>query len=247
MQKGRKEVSQSTSRKAKPAKLDKSAKGGGMMECVRAELGLIAGIVSTMIFFTIGEPWVANLDSLPNLIVLFAWLFGVMVWCAFGVVRHADALAEILGEPYGTLILTTAVISIEVTILATVMLGGNPNPTLPRETMFAILMIVLNGMVGTVLAIGGLRYVEQEYNLQGAMAYLAAITPLAVIALVVPTYHDSDNGPDLHAKTGCRLRVAHCAPLWSLSRYPDDAASEVLHPTKEQRVEECSARGACKC
>ena len=182
MQKGRKEVSQSPSRKTKPET------GGGIMERVRPELGLIAGIVSTVIFFTVGEAWVADLDSLPRLIVLFTWLFGVMVWCAFGVVRHADALAEILGEPYGTLILTTAVISIEVTILATVMLGGNPNPTLPRETMFAILMIVLNGMIGTVLAIGGLRYVEQEYNLQGAMAYLAVITPLAIIALVVPTF-----------------------------------------------------------
>lgn len=197
MQKGREEVRQSPSRKAKPTNPSKSAKaaksakavtGGGIMERVRAELGLIAGIVSTVIFFTIGEPWVSNLDSLQNLIVLFAWLFGAMVWCAFGVVRHADALAEILGEPYGTLILTIAVISIEVTILATLMFSGDPNPTLPRETMFAILMIVLNGMVGTVLAIGGLRYVEQEYNLQGAMAYLAVITPLAVIALVVPTF-----------------------------------------------------------
>ena len=158
------------------------------MERVRAELGLAAGIVSTVIFLTVGQEWLANLGGLPKLIVLFAWLFGVMAWCAFGVVRHADALAEILGEPYGTLILTTAVISIEVTILATVMLSGDPNPTLPRETMFAILMIVLNGMIGTVLAIGGLRYVEQEYNLQGAMAYLAVITPLAVIALVVPTF-----------------------------------------------------------
>ena len=204
MQKGRKEVRQSPSRKAKPTNPSKSAKaaksakavtGGGIMERVRAELGLIAGIVSTVIFFTIGEPWVSNLDSLQNLIVLFAWLFGVMVWCAFGVVRHADALAEILGEPYGTLILTTAVISIEVTILATVMFSGDPNPTLPRETMFAILMIVLNGMVGTVLAIGGLRYVEQEYNLQGAMAYLAVITPLAVIALVVPTFTIATTDP----------------------------------------------------
>ena len=204
MQKGRKEVRQSPSRKAKPTNPSKSAKaaksakavtGGGIMERVRAELGLIAGIVSAVIFFTIGEPWVSNLDSSQNLIVLFAWLFGVMVWCAFGVVRHADALAEILGEPYGTLILTTAVISIEVTILATVMFSGDPNPTLPRETMFAILMIVLNGMVGTVLAIGGLRYVEQEYNLQGAMAYLAVITPLAVIALVVPTFTIATTDP----------------------------------------------------
>jgi hypothetical protein len=110
-------------------------------------------------------------------LAMFAWLFGVMIWCAFGVVRHADALAELLGEPYGTLILTVSIISIEVTILATIMLGGSPNPTLPRETMFAILMIVLNGMVGTVLAIGGLRHVQQQYNLQGATTFLAVLTP----------------------------------------------------------------------
>ncbi|MEZ5875413.1 MAG: hypothetical protein R3D30_11500 [Hyphomicrobiales bacterium] len=120
-----------------------------------------------MIFFTVGKEWVADFSSVPQLVLLFAWLFGVMVWCAFGVVRHADALAE-SSEPYGTLILTVSVISIEVTILATVMLGGSPNPTLPRETMFAILMIVLNGMVGTVLAIGGIRHIQQQYNLQGA-------------------------------------------------------------------------------
>jgi Ca2+:H+ antiporter len=128
-------------------------------------------------------------------LAMFAWLFGVMIWCAFGVVRHADALAELLGEPYGTLILTVSIISIEVTILATIMLGGSPNPTLPRETMFAILMIVLNGMVGTVLAIGGLRHVQQQYNLQGATTFLAVLTPLAIIALVLPTFTESTSGP----------------------------------------------------
>jgi Ca2+:H+ antiporter len=110
-------------------------------------------------------------------------------------VRHADALAELWGEPYGTLILTISVISMEVAILATIMLDDTPNPTLPRETMFAILMIVLNGMVGTVLAIGGLRHVEQQYNLQGALAYPAVITPLAVIALIVPTFTQSTDTP----------------------------------------------------
>ena len=158
-------------------------------------MGLIAGIVTTTIFFTVGKDWLIEFDNPVRLIAMFVWLFGVMIWCAFGVVRHADALAELLGEPYGTLILTLAVISMEVAILATVMLGGDPNPTLPRETMFAILMIVLNGMVGTVLAIGGLRYVEQEYNLQGAMAYLAVITPLAIIALVIPTFTQATTGP----------------------------------------------------
>jgi Ca2+:H+ antiporter len=66
--------------------------------------------------------------------------------------------------------------------------------------MFAILMIVLNGMVGTVLAVGGLRYVQQQYNLQGALAYLAVITPLAFLALVVPTFTESTSGPTLQTQ-----------------------------------------------
>lgn len=164
---------------------------------LRSESGLIAGVITTAIFFSVGKDWLTELNSLPWLIFMFAWLFGVMIWCAFGVVRHADALAEILGEPYGTLILTVSVISMEVAILATIMLSGAPNPTLPRETMFAILMIVLNGMVGTVLAVGGLRHVVQQYNLQGALAYLAVITPLAVLALVLPTFTQTTTGPTL--------------------------------------------------
>ena len=193
MQESRKKVSRSPSRKAKTAH---ATKAGSFAERLRAELGLVAGIVTTVIFFSGGMEWLADLGDPVWSLAMFAWLFGVMIWCAFGVVRHADALAEMLGEPYGTLILTIAVISMEVAILATVMLGGNPNPTLPRETMFAILMIVLNGMVGTVLAIGGLRHIEQEYNLQGAMAYLAVITPLAILALVIPTFTQATTGPN---------------------------------------------------
>lgn len=173
----------------------KAPEHAGFLERLRSELGLIAGVVTTVIFYTVGKEWLTDLNHLPWLIFMFAWLFGVMIWCAFGVVRHAEALAEVLGEPYGTLILTISVIGMEVAVLATVMLDGTPNPTLPRETMFAILMIVLNGMVGTVLAIGGLRYVEQQYNLQGALAYLAVITPLAVFALVIPTFTQSTTGP----------------------------------------------------
>jgi len=174
-----------------------TGEGEGPWRRLKSELGLIAGVITTALFFTVGKDWLADLTSLPWLILMFVWLFGVMIWCAFGVVRHADALAEILGEPYGTLVLTVAVVSIEVTILATIMLGPTPNPTLPRETMFAILMIVLNGMVGTVLAVGGLRYVQQQYSLQGALAYLAVITPLAFLALVVPTFTQSTTGPTL--------------------------------------------------
>ena len=97
---------------------------------------------------------------------MFLWIFGVMLACAFSVVRHADAVARHLGEPYGTLVLTISVIIIEVSLMAAIILHGENNPTLARDAMFATLMIVLNGMVGTALLMGALRYWEQEYNLK---------------------------------------------------------------------------------
>jgi Ca2+:H+ antiporter len=103
-------------------------------------------------------------------------------------VRHAEILAEYLGEPYGTLVLTIAAVSIEVTIMAAVMLTGGPNPTLPRDTVYDVLMIVLNGMIGLSVVIRAWRHHEQQYNLQGAVAFLAVISSLAVLSLVLPTF-----------------------------------------------------------
>ncbi len=161
----------------------------------REELALFAGIGSVILFTIFGDSWLSDLDRHHISVPLFAWLFAVMVWCSFGVVRHADSLADLLGEPYGTLILTISVISIEVTMIASIMLGGENNPTLPRDTMFAILMIVLNGMVGLTLVIGALRHGQQHYNLQGAMAFLAVITTLAVLSLVIPDFTVSTPTP----------------------------------------------------
>jgi len=57
---------------------------------VGTELGLIVGIITVVTFSSVGKTWTANLENLLWLVILFMWLFGVMVWCAFGVVRHAD-------------------------------------------------------------------------------------------------------------------------------------------------------------
>ncbi|MGH8764429.1 MAG: calcium:proton antiporter [Burkholderiales bacterium] len=115
-------------------------------------------------------------------------LFGIMMLASFAVVRHADCLAEIFGEPYGTLILTFAITGIEVMMIAAVMLTGPAVSTTARDTMFAVIMIVFNGMAGVALLVGGLRYNEQVYNLQGANAFLAVIVPLAVLGLVLPNF-----------------------------------------------------------
>ena len=169
----------------------KKFKSASLSDDLRAEWPVQAGAATTLIFYTVGASWTHDLSHLGLTAGLFIWLFAVMIWCAFGVVRHAEVLAEYLGEPYGTLILTIAAVSIEVTIMATVMLNGEPNPTLPRDTVFAVLMIVLNGMIGLSVIVGALSHRQQQYNLQGAVAFLAVITCLSVISLVVPTFTTS--------------------------------------------------------
>src|SRR5438045_8965205 len=111
------------------------------------------------------------------------------------VVRHADCLAIKLGEPYGTLILTLSAISTEVVMISTAMLHGANNPTLGRDAIFAVVMIALNGFVGLCLLIGGLRYREQYYNLQGVNSYLNVIMTLAVLGLVLPNFTTTTGGP----------------------------------------------------
>lgn len=141
-------------------------------------------------FLVFGEAIFAASTSLPASVALLLGLLVVIIWSAFGVVAEADGLAERLGEPFGTLLLTLAIVLIEVALIGAVMVGS-ADPTLGRDTMFAVLMIVLNGVVGLGLLIGGWRYGAQAYNLEGASAYLAVIMPLTVIALVLPNFTTS--------------------------------------------------------
>jgi Ca2+:H+ antiporter len=72
------------------------------------------------------------------------------------------------------------------------MLGGGA-PTVGRDTMFAVTMIVLNGVVGLSLVVGGLKHHTQDYSLPGASAYLSVIIPLVTIALILPSVtHSTD-------------------------------------------------------
>ena len=103
--------------------------------------------------------------------VLLAILFGTV----FAAVHHAEVIAERIGEPYGTLLLTLAVTIIEVALIATIMLGGKPQPALARDTVFAVVMIVCNGLVGFCIFIGGLRYREQNFQVSGANLYLSVL------------------------------------------------------------------------
>ncbi|TMV06787.1 calcium:proton antiporter [Ruegeria sediminis] len=162
---------------------------------LREESALLIGLATVAAFQFGGDAWLVDLADPIVGALLFLWLFGAVLWASFGVVRHADTLAELLGEPYGTLILTVSVIGIEVSLIVAVMLSGDSAPTLARDTMFAVLMIVLNGLVGAALLFGGLRHSTQDYNLEGARAFLAVLFPLATLALVLPRFTVSTPDP----------------------------------------------------
>jgi Ca2+:H+ antiporter len=167
------------------------------MGYIKSELPSVAGFLLFGVFLYLGDALAPGALGLAGSLTALAVLFAAMLWCSFSVVRHAGGLATLLGEPYGTLILTLAVIGIEVALIAAVMLGGDAAPTLARETMFSVVMIVLNGLIGLCLLVGGLRHKSQSYNLQGANAYLSVLIPLAVFALVLPRFTHSAPGGQL--------------------------------------------------
>ncbi len=160
-----------------------------------AELPLLFILATAALFLLFGKNWMADLSNQLWLAFIFVWLFATILKAAFAVVRHADALAEILGEPFGTLVLTLSVISIEVLMISSVMLNGENNPAMARDTMFGVVMIAMNGMVGLSLLLGGWKHREQQYNLQGANSYLSVILPLAVLAMVLPDYTTTTPDP----------------------------------------------------
>jgi Ca2+:H+ antiporter len=155
------------------------------------EWPLSMNLVTTLVFLKFGQRLLADLSHPVWFTLILTWLLLIILSSVFAVVRHAESLAEKLGEPLGTLVLTLAVTGIEVMIIIATMSTGKGSPTLARDAMFAVIMIVLNGKVGLTLLIGGLKYKEQDYNLQGANSFLAVILPLAVIGLVLPNYTSS--------------------------------------------------------
>ncbi|HTJ57322.1 MAG TPA: calcium:proton antiporter [Devosiaceae bacterium] len=162
---------------------------------VRTEWFLAPAMLSAVAFLAFGDALFDRLGDPLWLAFVFGWLFAVVLGSALSVVRHADHVAAQLGEPYGTLILTLSITAMEVIGISAVMLHGANNPTLVRDTLFAVIMIVLNGMVGLSLLAGAWRRREQHFNLQGANAYLGLIVPLAALSLIMPNFMRPTHGP----------------------------------------------------
>jgi Ca2+:H+ antiporter len=164
---------------------------------IRSEWLLGVSVITALLYLVAGDSLYPESATLARQLVISLWLFGVILGAALCVVRHAEAIAEHLGEPFGTLILTLAVTAIEAAAISAVMAHSKNGASVVRDTIFAVIMIILNGMVGASLLLGAWRHREQHYNLQGANAYLSVIIPLAVMSLIMPNYTRTTPGPTL--------------------------------------------------
>ncbi len=114
----------------------------------------------------------------------------------FAAVHHAEMVAHRVGEPYGTLVLALAVTLIEVALIVSLMAaGGEEAAGLARDTVFAAVMIILNGIIGLSLLVGGARHREQTFSLDGVSAALVALATIVIMTLVFPNYTVTTPGP----------------------------------------------------
>ena len=111
--------------------------------------------VLALVLALVGKGWTTTALGQPvMLIALLLILCGVILAAAIAMVRHAEILAHRLGEPLGTLLLTLTITGLEVAMVAFVMSTGVEKPTLARDTMFAVVMLVLDGFIGLTLLLG---------------------------------------------------------------------------------------------
>jgi Ca2+:H+ antiporter len=133
---------------------------------VRREFALAISLaVALALHFLMPERDVVQALGAPVQISIFAILVGLILMCAFQALTHAGELGHRLGKQQGSLLLTLSILSIEISLIVAVMLTGQPDPTMARDTMFAGVMLTMNGVVGAVLLAGGLRHRQQEFNL----------------------------------------------------------------------------------
>ncbi|ESQ87364.1 calcium:proton antiporter [Asticcacaulis sp. AC460] len=156
-----------------------------MLNLLRKELFLvIAAAVAVLAMVT--EHSILHAGQGASLIAGIV-LIGVIIMASLRVAHHAEILAEKVGEPYGTMILTLSAVLVEVVILA-IMLNGSPQPTLARDTIYSAVMLDINGIIGVAAILGGLKHGEQPYNDASGKTYIVMIMTGMGVSMLVPEF-----------------------------------------------------------
>ncbi len=172
-----------------------------------------------------------------------------LVGAVVAAVHHAEVVAHRVGEPFGTLVLAVAITVIEVALIVSLMLAGGPDKaTLPRDTIYAAVMIIITGVVGLCLMAGGLSHHEQSFRLDGANSALSALVALAGLSLVLPTFTTS-SPVGTYTVSQLVFVAASSLALWAIFVFvqtvrhrgyflpPGNAADEDVHATPPSRAQ----------
>lgn len=160
-----------------------------MSKVLKKEKLMFIGLLSTIIAYSFEHTLISLGGGLAliSAILLIIAIIGV----AIRVAHHAEAIAEKLGEPYGTMVLTLSAVMVEVIILV-IMMEHEHSPTLARDTIYAAIMLDINGIIGLAALLGGLKYGEQAYNDDSGKTYVVMIMTAIGIAMLVPEFLPTD-------------------------------------------------------
>jgi len=177
-----------------------------------------------------GVPW----------LIVAGMLLAVAVLAA---VHHAEVVALRVGEPFGSLVLAVAVTVIEVALIVTLMVASDGQAqTLARDTVFAAVMITVNGIVGISLLVAALRHHVVQFRAKGTSTALATVATLATLSLVLPAFTTSEPGPVFNTQQLVFAAVVSLA-LYLLFLFVQTVRHRdyFLPPTKDRTVPDAHA------
>ena len=149
----------------------------------------------------------------PILAILCA---AALIGAVLVAVHHAEVVAHRVGEPFGTLVLALAVTIIETALILSMMFAGGPDAAvIPRDTIFAAIMIICNGVVGACIVVGGIAHREQSFRIEGSSAGLAALIALAAVSLVLPSFTTTTSG-GTYSTSQLVFAAVSSAALWAV-------------------------------
>src|SRR5690349_2545278 len=131
-------------------------------------------------------------------------------------VHHAEVVAHRVGEPVGTLILALAVTAIETALILSMMIaGGSDMAVLARDSIYAAVMIICNGVVGICVLLGSVAHREQTFRVEGAGVGIGALIVMSTLTLVLPVFTTSTPGGTYTISQLAFVAVSSAA-LWSI-------------------------------
>ncbi|CDZ69662.1 Calcium/proton antiporter [Neorhizobium galegae bv. orientalis] len=174
----------------------------GLLSLLKQERFLIVAPAAGFVAYSV-EHSVLQAGKTASLIAA-AVLIGIIILASTRVAHHAEVLARKVGDPYGTMILTLSAVAVEVLILA-IMMGNTSSPTLVRDTIYAAVMLDINGILGLAALLGGLRHGEQPYNDDSSRTYSVMILTAMSISMIVPEFIPGDRWHYYSAFTICAM------------------------------------------